>query len=269
MYMHSMQTHMFGFEDLPLSKVRKLAATHKRGSKACAWIGKLGNYGKHKSNMYRDLCRALKRVTGIEPTMIDVPMRLKKGGTVIKKWPVISICECLYCLHEKGLLDSFLLGDVKLSEWWQVMFKEPGFEALARDFAQADLDKLFPVRSHGDEGKWHLGKAIMVWSFSGLHHHNDVYLSRLLSTVMPATRYAYTKKKVQGLRKSRWMKVNITFRAVAKFFLWDLQAGQQGIFPDTPYVWSLDSVHVCSCDVALSPLCPLHCRCLASWCACA
>lgn len=201
-------------------------------------ISKIGTWGKYQNNMYRDLFRALRRATDIEPTFIDVPMRVKKV-TVIKKWPVISISEMLFCLHQKNMLKEFAFGDVNSSDWWQVLFKEPGFGAIAAEFGGCDPDKLVPLRLHGDEGRYHVGKAIMVFAWSGLRHSNNPLVSRVLSTVMPYSRYTYMKKKVQGMRKSRWMKVNLTFRAISKFFLWDLQNGQRGVFPDVPYVWNL------------------------------
>ena len=206
-------------------------------------MGKIGTWGKYQRNLYRDLSRALRRATGIEPTLIDVPVRIKKA-TVIRKWPVISISECLYALREKNMLAEFAFGDISSSVWWSTLFKEPGFEAIASEFAHCDPDSLVPLRLHGDEGRFHVGKLIMVFSYSGFRHCNDVFKSRLLSTVCPASRYAYGKKKVQGMKKSRWMKINQTFRAISQFLLWDMQNGQRGIFPAKPYVWISYVVHV-------------------------
>jgi hypothetical protein len=112
---------------LPLKKVQKLAALNRAKSKTCAWLGKIGTFGKYQRNLYRDLSRALRRATGLEPTLIDVPVRIKHA-TVIRKWPVISISECLYALHQKGMLTEFAFGDISSSAWWSTLFKEPGFD---------------------------------------------------------------------------------------------------------------------------------------------
>jgi len=83
----------------------------------------------------------------------------------------------------------------------------------------------------------------MIFSLGGLSHAQDPYVSRLLLTVLPSTRYAYVAKKVSTGRmgkrkrfKMRQMKCNATFRAISEFLGWSLDHLRKGCWPDKPYV---------------------------------
>lgn len=121
--------------------------------------------------------------------------------------------------------------------------KEPGMQNIGcpTDVLQQLLT--MPLRLHGDEGRYYNLRSVMIFSLGGVRHTNDVYQSRLLLTVLPSTRYSYSKKNVHtgklGKRKrmlSRKMKFNQTFREISEFLAWSLDVLRSGLFPDQPYV---------------------------------
>lgn len=125
-----------------------------------------------------------------------------------------------------------------MTEFWQRFMKEPGFEKLRALLVGLDLETVIPLRFHGDEGTWTHLKSIMIFSVGGMAHSNDPYLTRLLLTVLPGTKYVYEKRKITANNgKKRWFKYNCTFAAVAEFLEWSFQIAASGKWPDQPYVW--------------------------------
>jgi len=165
-------------------------------------------------------------------------VKWRRGAIKWMLWPVIAPHEIIHYVIENGKMREMLLGDVSLMEFWQLFMKEPGFEKLSSLLAGQVLETVIPLRFHGDEGKWYNLKNIMIFSVGGIAHSNDPYLTRLLLTVLPGTKYVYEKRKITTANgKKRWFKYNCTFAAIAEFLAWSFEVAASGKWPDQPYVW--------------------------------
>lgn len=221
--------------------MRKLAGLQK-GSAVCDKFAQIGTGGKFKTNLYRDLLVKLKALGGVEPTMVRVPVKNRRTKKIVYRlWPIVAPHELLHCLLKQGVLHELLLGaDDDLIDFWEHFMREPDFGKLKQVFDRSVWGVLFPLRLHGDEGKFH-NKGVMIFTLAGIRHHHDPFLTRLLLTVMPQTRYVYSWKKVPGFKikqrkpKMRRMKINVTLAAISDFIAQSLQCLVDGKFPQEPF----------------------------------
>ena len=231
-------------QDLPLSKMQRLAK-HMKESKPAQRFARIGTKGKHKQNMNRDLVKLLRQLQSVEPTYIGIPIRTKSGKVIANKlWPVVAPHEFLFYLHKRGDLNKVMVGTVSLDEFWPKFLEEPGMHKLKEVFGQVCPSVLYPVRIHGDKGKFYNGKNVLILSASGLCHHANPFLGRLVLTVFPGNRFHHRKRMLPAFHrgggkkpiKKRWLKTNATLENVSKFLKWSLDVLQKGIFPSEPFV---------------------------------
>ena len=241
-------------EDLPLSKMQRLAK-HMKDSKPAQRFARIGAKGKHKQNMNRDLLSLLRQLQSVEPTLIKLPIRTKAGKVIPEKlWPVVAPHEFLFYLHKRGDLSKVMVGTVSLDEFWPKFFEEPGMQKLAAAFGHVRHSDLYPVRIHGDKGKFHNGKNVLILSASGLCHHSNPFLGRLVLSVFPGNRFHHGKRQLPGYDrgggakkiKKRWLKTNATLVNVSKFLKWSLEAAEKGVFPSEPFARPLSFVFLFS-----------------------
>ena len=84
-------------QDLPLSKVRKLAGHHKMHSSRLRRFSRIGTEGKYLNNMYRDMWRLLRKSHAVEPMMIRVPMKTRHIWVqVIRRFRLFMFQEGVY-----------------------------------------------------------------------------------------------------------------------------------------------------------------------------
>jgi hypothetical protein len=241
------------FQDLPLRKIRRLAGHHKKHSRVCADFSKIGSGGKFLGNLYRDLFKKLKQQGCVQPTMILIPMRNRRGTVRTLRWPVIAPHEFIAHVVESGCWKGMLVGDYDIDLFWNALLQEPWFEQL-KLLLDAVSDKLrLPLRFHGDEGRFYNLRCILILSLGGILHHQDPYRSRVLLTVVPSTQYSYghrmvpiertlkAKDNANGVRKPklRKLKINNTLLAISEFLAWSLEWCAKGLWPDEPYAVTL------------------------------
>ena len=105
-------------EDLPLSKLRRLAARHSRTSAVCRDFARIGTGGAYVSNLYRDLFRKLGQQSSVQPTMIKLPIRTRKGKFIYVDWPVIAPHELVASFVSMDCWKKMLVGDVDVDCFW-------------------------------------------------------------------------------------------------------------------------------------------------------
>jgi len=185
-------------------------------------LAQLGNGGRCKNNILRDLQVALERDNAlyVTPTYLTIP--IAHGRTM--QWPVVPPHELFGKLLQHNVGSRILRGTLDLSGFWNSMATEPGFARHPVVNDHSKRAQTFPIRIHGDDGRWS-GKErpILVLQWGGMHHTPHPYDCRLLCCVIPGILY----------RKSR--KINHTLRAIWTFLTWSFNLMLEGRWPAEPF----------------------------------
>ena len=215
-------------EDMSLSAVQRVASAsiRKHGDATASGITKvlagLGNAGKCRNNILRDLQRALERdnVLYVPPTYLNIPVA--KGRT--RDWPIVAPHELFGKLLTHDIAGRVLKGTLDLVGFWNHFEEEPGFSGHPVVTDHGLRATTIPIRIHGDDGRWS-GKErpILVLQWGGMHHTPHPYDCRLLACVIPGVLY----------RKVR--KINRTLREIWKLLTWSFNLMFEGKYPTEPY----------------------------------
>ena len=187
-------------------------------------------------NLYRDLFKKLQQQGCVQPTMVLLPLRNRRGVTHMMRWPILAPHEVIAHMFDVGCWRNMLIGDYDLDHFWTELLKEPWFEQLAAIInSRCDALRL-PLRLHGDEGRFYNLKSVLILSLGGICHRQDPYTTRALLTVLPSTRYSYGYRlvPVKG-NKRRKLKINKTFMAISEFLAWSLEICAKGTWPMEPF----------------------------------
>ena len=186
----------------------------------------------------------LKKQGCVEPTYVKIPLKTRAGVVKEVLWPCLAPHEMFAEIVSRGLLEKVLTGGVDLPAFWDRLCQDATYELLGVLIDHAKEGSSMPhvpVRLHGDEGRFHNQRSIMVFSVAGLAHDVDVYKTRTLVTVVPSTRYVTQKKQVDAVTrrngariKRRKGKVNLTLKALCDFITWSLEVMSTGVWPDKP-----------------------------------
>ena len=88
----------------------------------------------------------------VQPTMIKLPIRTRKGKFMYVDWPVIAPHELVASLVSHDCWKQMLVGDADLNNFWAQLFQEDAYSNLANMMAGLESELLLPMRLHGDEG---------------------------------------------------------------------------------------------------------------------
>lgn len=210
-------------QDTPIARLQEICHnTFKRGvaTPLEAAFAALGCWGKHASNIVRDLSARMRQdlINFIEPTW--VPVLTAEGPS---SWPILPPHELMSLMVDHR--ESELRGGLDMQEFWDQFLRDPWYDNNWKQAARArKLSEVIPLRLHGDEGRFSgKNRGVLVLQLSTFAHSAHAYDSRYLLSVIPSARYFKEKT------------YNRTLDGLMKFIVWSVGCLEQGIWPQEPY----------------------------------
>ena len=164
---------------------------------------------KNPGNWSRNLHKLITRFglsLNVPVSSVRCPCLFRNRTTVVP-WPVLLLSSWLQSIFAKTggalLINGFTIDDEQheraLASFWELYRGvDPGHAVYERH--ASNLNAVVPLMYHGDEGRGRLKRAVLVTSYVAvLAVSGHPFLSRFLSTVYPAERYATGDDGVETL----------------------------------------------------------------------